>query len=59
MQGLMQSTWDEASKNQSGFERRRTNFDPLDTSRGRYDLGKFGPIFIQGFQFIKRFILLV
>uniref|UniRef100_A0A2N9GUE0 Tf2-1-like SH3-like domain-containing protein n=1 Tax=Fagus sylvatica TaxID=28930 RepID=A0A2N9GUE0_FAGSY len=46
MQGLVQSTWDEASKspnNQSGFERRRTNFDPLDTSCGRYDLGQFGP----------------
>ena len=61
MQGLVQSTWDEASKspNQSGFERKRTNFDPLDTSCGRYDLGKFEPIVIQDFQFIKRFILLV
>ena len=61
MQGLVQSTWNEANKSptQSGFERRRTNFDPLDTSYGRHDLGKFGPIVIQGFQFIKRFILLV
>jgi hypothetical protein len=63
MQGLVQSTWDEASKSptikvglKSGFERRRTNFDPLDTSCGRYDLGQFGPNVIQGFQFIKRFI---
>uniref|UniRef100_A0A2N9J2M7 Reverse transcriptase RNase H-like domain-containing protein n=1 Tax=Fagus sylvatica TaxID=28930 RepID=A0A2N9J2M7_FAGSY len=57
MQGLVQSTWDEASKSpttQDGFERRRTNFDPLDTSCGRHDLGLlFGPIVIQGFQFIK------
>uniref|UniRef100_A0A2N9GLL5 Reverse transcriptase n=1 Tax=Fagus sylvatica TaxID=28930 RepID=A0A2N9GLL5_FAGSY len=35
MQGLEQSTWDEASKSPTikvEFERRRTNFDPLDTS---------------------------
>jgi hypothetical protein len=57
MQGLVQSTWDEASK--VGSKKRRIKFDPLDTSCGRYDLGKFGPIVIQGFQFIKRFILLV
>jgi hypothetical protein len=44
--------------NQSGFEKRRTNFDPLDTSCGRHDLGMFGPIAIQGFQFIKRFIFI-
>jgi hypothetical protein len=36
----------------------RTNFDALDTSCGRHDLGKFGPIAIQGFQFIKRFIFI-
>jgi hypothetical protein len=58
MQGLVQSTWQEPN-NQSGFERRRTNFDPLDTSCGRYDLGQFGPNVIQGFQFIKRFIFLL
>ena len=54
MQGLVQSTWDEASN----FEKRRTNFDPLDKSCGRYDLGQFGPNVIQGFQFIKRFIFI-
>jgi hypothetical protein len=58
MQGLVQSAWQEPN-NQSGFERRRTNFDPLDTSCGRYDLGQFGPNVIQGFQFIKRFIFLL
>jgi hypothetical protein len=61
MQGLVQSTWDEASKSPTikvGLKRRRTNFDPLDTSCGRHDLGKFGPIAIQGFQYSKAFNLL-
>ena len=34
------------------------NFDPLDTSCGRHVLGKFGPIAIQDFQFIKLFIFI-
>ena len=56
MQGFVQSTWDEASKSPTiklGLKEGEPIFDPLDTSCGRHDLGKFGPIAIQGFQFIK------
>uniref|UniRef100_A0A2N9ERQ8 Reverse transcriptase domain-containing protein n=1 Tax=Fagus sylvatica TaxID=28930 RepID=A0A2N9ERQ8_FAGSY len=62
MQGLVQSTWDEASKSPTikvGLKEGEPILILLDTSCGRHDLGKFGPIVIQGFQFIKRFILLV
>jgi hypothetical protein len=62
MQGLVQSTWDEVSKSPTikvGLKEGEPILIHLIQAVERYDLGKFGPIVIQGFQFIKRFILLV
>jgi hypothetical protein len=62
MQGLVQSTRDEASKSPTikvGLKEGEPILIHLIQAVEDIDLGKFGPIAIQGFQFIKIFILLV
>ena len=54
MQGLVQSTWNEAKpNNQSEFERRRTNFDLLDTKCGIHDLRNLGLLLFKAFNLLK------